>query len=511
MQHDPGLAAVAVTLSAFGSWVTARLYHHAGNRSGLQATTWYLLTALIAAVSIWGTHFVAMLGYRPHIPVSFDLPLTFGSIGIAVLGSGLGILLSTTSFTRFAPAIGGAVVGLGIAGMHYAGMIAYRVQGVVYWDYGYLAASIVLAVMFGALAFCCGQRGRKAREVRMTLALMTAIVSLHFTGMTAMTVEPLDISGHFVNPAALRIVALAIAGAIIVIFVGALFSYIIENRMWKQSVRDLIVARNAAENASRAKSEFLSILSHELRTPLTIVLGYSSFLGRLKQFDTDKPMQRGAGLPDSRIADRAEFYGEKITEAATHLLGMINEILDYTSMELGDTRLNRTSFALRHLLENVRDTFASSASQRAVAFEIHCDGTVAHADYQRCRQILVNLVGNALKHSRTDRIALRGRRTEAGLMIEVEDRGCGIPTVHQDGIFDAFQQVEAADNRAVGGVGMGLAICKVLTLSHGGTISLRSAEGEGATFTVSLPRSAVDTSERNSADYANVQATRLVG
>jgi len=107
--HDMSLVALAAIVCGFGSWVTSRLYRHARNRSHRHAISWYLLTALTAGVSIWCTHFVAMLGFRPNVPVSFDLGLTLVSFAIAVLGSAIGVLVSTISTIRFAPLLGGAL------------------------------------------------------------------------------------------------------------------------------------------------------------------------------------------------------------------------------------------------------------------------------------------------------------------------------------------------------------------------------------------------------------------
>ncbi|WP_341223128.1 MHYT domain-containing protein [Loktanella salsilacus] len=496
--HDMSLVALAAILCGFGSWVTSRLYRHARNRSHRHAISWYLLTALTAGVSIWCTHFVAMLGFRPNVPVSFDLGLTLVSFAIAVLGSAIGVLVSTISTIRFAPLLGGAILGLAIAGMHYAGMIAYRVQGVIFWDQTYLIASIVLAVVFGAAALVFGNRSKGAGEYQMSIALAIGIISLHFTGMAAFSVSPLDISGDFINPEAFKVLALAITGTAIVIVMGALFSYTIENRTWMENIQELTEARNAAESASRAKSEFLGILSHELRTPLTIVLGYASILGRLKDMNAAKTGQ-AAIEADSRIGDQAELYGHKITVAANHLLGMINEILDYTSMELGEATLDRTAFPVRGLLEDVKAQFAPMAVEKGVTISVECEEVMAFADRTRCLQILSNLVGNAFKFAQSSDITLRARLTATGFNIEVEDNGCGIPEESHNVIFNAFQQLEATHNRSEGGAGLGLAICKTLAIAHGGGVTVQSAAGAGTTFTVAMPTSALQAAEEAAA------------
>lgn len=508
VEHDITLVFLAGILCAFGSWVTSKLYRHARNRSQRQAISWHLLSAATAGVTIWCTHFVAMLGFRPPVPVNFDLTLTFASLAIAVIGSAIGVMFAAMVKMRFAPAIGGAILGLAIAGMHYAGMIAYRVQGIVDWQEGYLFTSVLLSVVFSSIALYFGNKVDKWGEYRMAGALTVAIVCLHFIGMTAFRVAPLDISGDFVNPEAFRMLALTVAGTALLIVMCGLFSYAIENRTRMESIAELTAARNAAENASRAKSEFLSILSHELRTPLTIVLGYAGILTKLKESHANKLRKTGEpiDLTTNQLGDQAELYGQKITFSANHLLTLINEILDYTSMELGDAKLARTSFPIEELLAEVEDQFQVLAQAKSITLIVEYDDIIAFADRGRCLQILINLVGNALKFSKSKEVTLRARREKSGFRIEVEDNGCGI---HEDNlglIFDAFQQLEDADNRSEGGTGLGLAICKKLSIAHGGDISVKSTVGSGTIFTVSLPKTAIDAKGRRPA-----KDLRLVG
>ena len=490
VQHDISLVILAGALCAFGSWATSRLYKTARSRPVPQAHVWYVLTAATAGITIWCTHFVAMLGFRPGVPVNFDLGLTFVSLVIAVLGCAFAFLFTALFRFRFANAIGGAILGLTLSGMHYAGMIAYRVQGLVIWDKGYLVASILFAVVLCALAVCLGARRHKFSEFHMAGVMTLAIVSLHFIGMTAFLVEPLDIAGSYVNPEAFRVLALAIAGIALLIMLGGLVSYAIESRARLENIAELTAARNAAENASRAKSEFLSVLSHELRTPLTIVLGYAGMLSHLKDAQSPEPGEDTA--PEGRTAAaQADKYGRKITTAANHLLTLINEILDYTSMELGDAKLQKKEFALHDLLEDVRDQFQVMSAEKKAAMVVDCDPIEAFADRGRILQILINLVGNALKFSKASRITLRGKRQGDGYVIQVADNGIGIPEDKLGIIFEAFQQVESADHRAAGGTGLGLAICEKLAVAHGGTIGVSSTLGDGAVFTVTMPASAV--------------------
>ncbi|WP_454862611.1 putative bifunctional diguanylate cyclase/phosphodiesterase [Paraburkholderia fungorum] len=222
-----------------GSWVTSRLFLRTLRTGGLQKSGWHVLAAIAAGVAIWCTHFIGMLGFRPGVPVGFDPFLTMISLIIAVAGSTLGFVLAGSNLSRFTPSLGGAIVGVGIALMHYAGMMAYRVQGIVSWDIPYLVASILFAVGFSAAALHFAVRDGRWAGNAMTGLLALAILTLHFTGITAFRVEPALVDGSFSNPAALHTLALAIAGMSLVIACTGLVSYLIDDDVRAESLEHL--------------------------------------------------------------------------------------------------------------------------------------------------------------------------------------------------------------------------------------------------------------------------------
>ncbi|OWU84949.1 ATPase [Oceanicola sp. 22II-s10i] len=498
VQHDLSLVALAGLLCAFGSWVTSRLYRHARQRRGGNTLSWHALAASIAGVSAWGTHFVAMLGFRPAVPVSFDLTLTFVSLVIAVAGSAVAFAVPALSRWRGAAAVGGAVLGLSFAAMHYTGMIAYRVQGIIYWDRTYLVASILIAMILPAFALHVGSMARRWKGEKMAGLLTLGIVSLHFTGMTAFQVSPLDISGDYINPESLKVLGMMIAGTAALVILGGLSSYVVEKRTRLENIAELIAARNAAEQASRAKSEFISVLSHELRTPLTVVLGYATLLSSIKtSYSAEgEPVSPEDNPHFHALGSQAELYGDRVATAGSHLLTLINDILDYTGMELKEVELNRSAMPLAGVLEDARTQFAEQAMAKGVDVRIDCANIVIEADRGRILQIVNNLLGNALKFSQAKTVILRGRRYGNDVRIEVEDTGKGIPEDRLASIFDAFSLAETADHRSEGGTGLGLAICRKLAVSHGGDIRARSVVGSGSVFTVSLPDCIAETDLR---------------
>jgi len=230
-EHNLWLVGLAALICGAGSWVTASLFHRTTRTSGLQFFGWLFLTALTAGVATWCTHFIAMLGYDAGVPVDFEPGLTAISLLIAVVGCTIGFVLAGSGLGRYTPALGGAVVGLAIAAMHYTGMMGFRVQGIVSWDMPFLIASVVLSVGLSATALHCAvQPGPHARNI-MAGMLALAIAALHFTGMTAFGVEPMLIEGSSTNPAALQVLALAIAGMALVIVGAGFASFVIDDSM----------------------------------------------------------------------------------------------------------------------------------------------------------------------------------------------------------------------------------------------------------------------------------------
>ena len=239
-QHDIRLVLVAAIVCATGCWAITSLFQRAIGTTGLQRAGWHFLTALAAGSSIWCTHFVAVLAYEPGVPVGFDPVLTIVSLLIAVVGAGFGFVVAASGLTRWAPIFGGGLVGVAISAMHYTGMLAYRVQGIISWRLSDLVASVVLAVVFSALALhFAARRVFWGDKFIATGLLVVAIVSLHFTGMTAFQVSPLLIEGAYSNPAALQTLALAIAGVALLIVGAGLASFLIDDSVRAESYQQL--------------------------------------------------------------------------------------------------------------------------------------------------------------------------------------------------------------------------------------------------------------------------------
>ncbi len=231
------------------------------------------------------------------------------------------------------------------------------------------------------------------------------------------------------------------------------------------------------EQASAAKSQFLANMSHELRTPLNAILGYTNMLLQGVNGELAPPQRRSLTRIDSN---------------GRHLLEIINEILDITRIEAGRMPLHLSEFRLPELIQEVMAELDPiiARSKLAVSAALDPNLPAVYSDRQKVKQIVVNLLSNALKftHEGSVKVLASYEVATATLQIAVEDTGIGIDPIHQEKIWEDFQQVDSSPTRAYGGTGLGLSICRRLAAMLDGRISLKSAAAQGSTFTLHLPR-----------------------
>ena len=190
--HDPRLVALAVLVCIIGSAATVQLFGRILAARGRSRTGWIILSAVGTGTMVWCTHFVAMMGFEAGVPVTLDPFVTLGSLGIAILLAAPGLRLAAAKRRKWT-AWGGAIVGIGISAMHYTGMVAYRIDGLVEWRWGYVAASVVLSSALSAAAFWTCRSHQRARQIGGALLLGLAVAALHFTGMAAMKIDVLTL------------------------------------------------------------------------------------------------------------------------------------------------------------------------------------------------------------------------------------------------------------------------------------------------------------------------------
>ena len=234
--------------------------------------------------------------------------------------------------------------------------------------------------------------------------------------------------------------------------------------------------RHEAEAAVVAKSEFLANMSHELRTPLTGIIGFG---GLLEKMD---------GLPD-----RARFYVGMMLNGGRALLSVVNAVLDFSALEAGGVQLRSQTFSPLVLVEAAVELMRVEAGAKSLALQVEQRGVLPEmttADADRIRQVLLNLLGNAIKFTNSGGVTVtvsQGDGSRETLRFEVIDTGVGIAADARDRLFHRFSQVDASDSRSYGGVGLGLAISKGLVELMGGQIGLASEEGRGSTFWFTVP------------------------
>ena len=228
------------------------------------------------------------------------------------------------------------------------------------------------------------------------------------------------------------------------------------------------------EVASQHKSQFLANMSHELRTPLNAILGYTELMA---DGAYGEPSEKMLG-----ILKRLEANGK-------HLLGLINDVLDLSKIEAGQLVLELTDYTVQDIAQTVRSTLEPLAADKKLAFKLELAPELppARGDGRRLTQVLINLVGNAIKFTDAGEVVIKAEANNGSFQVSVRDTGPGISTADQAKLFQEFQQADNAITRKKGGTGLGLAISKRIIEMHGGKIWVESQPGQGSTFAFTLP------------------------
>ena len=421
-------------------------------------------------VGIWSMHYLGMLAFRLPVPVEYDWPTVLLSMIAAVSSSAVALfVVSRKTMGRKTALFGSIVMGGGIAGMHYSGMEAMRLPAMCVYSPALVSLSVFLAIVISlaALWLTFSVRNQKenwsARKVGSAVLMGLAIPVMHYVGMAAVHFMPAPLDPATLHHA-IGISELGMSG--IIACALSLLALV-----FGTSILDRERAA-VAENATLHKSEFLAKMSHEIRSPLNGILGMTTLA-----LQTD-------------LSTLQREYLVTVQSSAESLMSVINDILDFSRIEAGRVELEFLDFSPARRIERILAPMRPKAVEKGLSLSVEIAPDVperVNGDPGRVGQVLINLVGNALKFtSKGDvKVLVAVEQVEAEtswLRFTVANTGIGIPPEKLNTIFDSFSQADTSTTRVYGGTGLGLTISKQLVEMMGGTISVESEPGLGARF-----------------------------
>lgn len=448
---------------------------------------WLIAAGVAIGSGAWAAHLIMLLGHQSEVQFAFALGPMVLALIIGIVGSGIGLLLARDSDQM---PLGGAIIGLAIAAMFFVGMSGVQFSATKSWDLLQVATSVVLGASCGAAALARGHLSPNIRgRLISTFVLALGIMGTQLFGLTALTLTPdpsivvpedssvVVLFGISLTAVVMLIIGLGLVGALADRYVGEIESVNsqLEQRVAERTA-ELSVAKEQAESAALAKSEFLASMSHELRTPLNAIMGFSDMISNA-----------ALGPIDPRYRD----YGLDIHQSGQHLLSLVNDVLDLSKLESGRFELHEERIDIAEVIDGCRAMVVGLAREANVKFstDVTLKSHLVWADPLRVKQIVVNLLSNAIKFTEAGgHVTVSAHIVNTGeTLIEVQDNGIGMRPEDVGKALEPFGQIDNAWNRKHGGTGLGLPVVKHLAELHGGSLDITSELGVGTTVGVHLP------------------------